>query len=72
MLKTNKNDFIKLLIVGAALGASASVFAYEKGDIQLRFGLATVSPDDDSSEVSIAGVPQQARVLKYRVILPLI
>ena len=57
MLKTNKNDFIKLLIVGAALGASASVFAYEKGDIQLRFGLATVSPDDDSSDVSVNGVP---------------
>ena len=57
MLKTNKKDFIKLLIVGAALGASASVFAYEKGDIQLRFGLATVSPDDDSSEVFVDGLP---------------
>ena len=55
MLKTNTKDFIKLLIVGAALGASASVFAYEQGDVQLRFGLATVFPDDDSSELSING-----------------
>jgi len=57
MLKTNKNHFIKLLITGAVLGASASVIAYEKGDVQLRFGLANVSPDDDSSEIFIAGVP---------------
>ena len=57
MLKKNTTDFVKLLVVGAALGASASVFAYEKGDVQLRFGLATVFPDDDSSEISIAGVP---------------
>jgi outer membrane protein len=44
-----------LAIALAAVVAAPSVLAFEKGDIIVRAGLTTVSPDESCSNVTVGG-----------------
>lgn len=55
MMQTITRKSIHLFILMCILGMCSSAFAYDQGDIQLRFGLAHVSVNDDSSIISVGG-----------------
>ena len=59
MFMNKKTNLYKsLLCATSMLFISTNVAAFEAGDIVVRAGVAHVSPDDSSSEVSVNGIAQ--------------
>lgn len=51
----NSKKILALLATMTACGITAPSFAYDAGDMRVRFGVASVQPDDSSSALALNG-----------------